>query len=182
MGYYWSTWIPAACAFLDLPPALAVVASSKPAVRLAAPLLPWNTCPDNCFVLSATACLINVIAVLEIFLTCSFAEALIVALWPHYTEGRTQLSSSSPQSSAEFCSTPEVSGFCQELTLKSTVLQPGTALDSRGSSQQQGDSCDTGSSRRFRGGDILLEMGHLSLWHNMYHCWIEFSSWSPAPV
>lgn len=121
MGYYWSTWIPGACAFLDLLPALAIVASSKPAVRLAAPLLPWNTCPHNCFVLSATACLINVVAVLEIFLTCSFVKALIMALWPHYTEGRTQLSSSFPQSSAEFCSRPQVRGFCQGLTLKSTL-------------------------------------------------------------
>lgn len=97
LGYYWSSWIPGACAFLDLLPALAVAASSKPAVWLAVPLLPWNTCPhDNCFVLSATVCLINGVAVLEIFLTCRFVKALIIAPWSHYTEGRTQLSSSSP--------------------------------------------------------------------------------------
>lgn len=83
--------------FLDLLPALAVAASSKPAVWLAVPLLPWNTCPhDNCFVLSATVCLINGVAVLEIFLTCRFVKALIIAPWSHYTEGRTQLSSNSP--------------------------------------------------------------------------------------
>lgn len=66
VAYYWSRWIPWARAFLDLLPALAIVARGKPAVELAAPLLPQNTCHhDNCFILSATACHINVIAVLK---------------------------------------------------------------------------------------------------------------------